>query len=390
MALTEMTKDLLLSAMGDPESTVNLIDNIEATGGVSQVTGSGNIASSGGATPNITFTGTLPIASGGTNNSALGPVLGGIVYSDASKLNILAAGTSGQVLQSNGGASPSWVDPSGGGTPGGANTQVQYNDSGAFAGSANFTWNNSTNALNVGSTSGMPGGLPGFNGAVTNIYAVNPPSNGEALGAAASGTGIGGASFVAGETGTGESFGIYSAGIVYNTGGSAVGIDAYAQANANAVSLTALRIDTSGTFGHTVTNNIGIDVLDRSGATNNIAIQTGAGLVSFGDQVSMNAGQIVKTRIVTASPDSIDATQDYFVGVNVASASIENLPAGVDGMAIIVKDVSGSASVNNITINANGGDTFDNMHGSTDTISADFGIRYYVFNGGVWYTIIAV
>jgi hypothetical protein len=39
-------------------------------GGVSSVTGSGNIASSGGSTPNITFTGTLPVASGGTGVTA--------------------------------------------------------------------------------------------------------------------------------------------------------------------------------------------------------------------------------------------------------------------------------------------------------------------------------
>ena len=40
-----------------------------AVGGVTSVTGSGNIASSGGATPNITFTGVLPIANGGTNSA---------------------------------------------------------------------------------------------------------------------------------------------------------------------------------------------------------------------------------------------------------------------------------------------------------------------------------
>jgi hypothetical protein len=39
-------------------------------GGVTSVTGSGNIASSGGATPNITFTGTLPVANGGTGVTA--------------------------------------------------------------------------------------------------------------------------------------------------------------------------------------------------------------------------------------------------------------------------------------------------------------------------------
>jgi hypothetical protein len=38
-------------------------------GGVSSVTGSGNIASSGGATPNITLTGQIPIANGGTGSA---------------------------------------------------------------------------------------------------------------------------------------------------------------------------------------------------------------------------------------------------------------------------------------------------------------------------------
>lgn len=41
--------------------------NLTCTTCVTNVTGSGNIASSGGTTPNITFTGTLPIANGGTN-----------------------------------------------------------------------------------------------------------------------------------------------------------------------------------------------------------------------------------------------------------------------------------------------------------------------------------
>jgi hypothetical protein len=47
------------------------------SGGVSSVTGSGNIASSGGATPNITFTGTLPVANGGSGAATLTGVLKG-------------------------------------------------------------------------------------------------------------------------------------------------------------------------------------------------------------------------------------------------------------------------------------------------------------------------
>tara|TARA_B100000614_G_scaffold262909_1_gene300802 strand:+ start:276556 stop:282912 length:6357 start_codon:yes stop_codon:yes gene_type:complete len=40
----------------------------------------------------------------------------------------------------------------GGGTPGGSDTQVQYNDSGSFGGDADFTWNDSTNTLTVAGT----------------------------------------------------------------------------------------------------------------------------------------------------------------------------------------------------------------------------------------------
>lgn len=40
----------------------------------------------------------------------------------------------------------------GGGTPGGADTNVQFNNAGAFGGSANFTWNNATSRVTVTGT----------------------------------------------------------------------------------------------------------------------------------------------------------------------------------------------------------------------------------------------
>jgi len=47
-------------------------------------------------------------------------------------------------------ANGSWATASGGsGTPGGSNTQIQYNDSGAFAGSAGLTFNNTTNTVTI-------------------------------------------------------------------------------------------------------------------------------------------------------------------------------------------------------------------------------------------------
>ena len=53
-------------------------------------------------------TGTLPIGNGGTNTTAT-PTSGGIAYGTGTALAYLAAGTTNQILQSNGFAAPSWI-----------------------------------------------------------------------------------------------------------------------------------------------------------------------------------------------------------------------------------------------------------------------------------------
>jgi len=55
-------------------------------------------------------TGTLPIANGGTNSTST-PTAGGAVYGTGSAMATTAAGTSGQVLTSNGVSAPSWTTP---------------------------------------------------------------------------------------------------------------------------------------------------------------------------------------------------------------------------------------------------------------------------------------
>ena len=51
----------------------------------------------------------------------------------------------------NDGTNPDIAEISVGGLPGGSNTQIQYNDSGAFGGDANLVWNSST-GLNIGTS----------------------------------------------------------------------------------------------------------------------------------------------------------------------------------------------------------------------------------------------
>lgn len=64
-----------------------------------------------------------------------------------------AGGTTGQVLgkASDTDYDTEWVDQTGGGgTPGGSDTQVQFNDGGAFGGDAGLTYDKTTNELTVG------------------------------------------------------------------------------------------------------------------------------------------------------------------------------------------------------------------------------------------------
>ncbi len=63
----------------------------------------------------------------------------------------LVKGSDGDVLTLASGV-PSWAAPSGGGSPGGADTEVQFNASGSFDGDAGFFWDNSGKRLFVGNS----------------------------------------------------------------------------------------------------------------------------------------------------------------------------------------------------------------------------------------------
>lgn len=64
----------------------------------------------------------------------------------------ITGGVNGYFLQTDGAGNLSWAAGGGGGgngTPGGTNTQVQFNDAGSFGGSANLTFNKTTGVLTV-------------------------------------------------------------------------------------------------------------------------------------------------------------------------------------------------------------------------------------------------
>ena len=71
--------------------------------------------------------------------------LAGTLAAGSGGTGLTAPGTVGNVLTSTG---SEWASSaSGGGAPGGSNTQVQFNDSGAFGGDSGLTFNKTTNEL---------------------------------------------------------------------------------------------------------------------------------------------------------------------------------------------------------------------------------------------------
>lgn len=88
---------------------------------------------------------------------------------------------------------------------------------------------------------------------------------------------------------------------------------------------------------------------------------------------------LVPVTIVTTTPYNVPLT-DYAVEVNVAGPSSIVLPAAPVGTVFIIKDISGAASTNPITVTAT--TTIDGS--ASAIINADYGSITVIFNGTEW------
>lgn len=113
------------------------VTSVQASGGATGLTFTGGPITDNGV---LTIGGVLSIQSGGTGATTAPAALTALLPSQAGNAN--------KVLTSNGGAAV-WETPAP--TPAGLTTQVQYNNAGVLAGSANFTFNAATSTLNVNS-----------------------------------------------------------------------------------------------------------------------------------------------------------------------------------------------------------------------------------------------
>lgn len=152
--ITSLGNLVFLNVDGD---TISL-GNIDSSGNIS----GGNInAAANVTTGNVTVTNKVTIGANLTvNSSAVLRVAGTMNTAGSSNVNLgtianvhIAGGVNGYVLTTDGTGNLSWGPGGGGGgngTPGGANTQVQFNNNGDFGGSPYLTYDNYSKVFQVG------------------------------------------------------------------------------------------------------------------------------------------------------------------------------------------------------------------------------------------------
>lgn len=116
------------------------IKSLHSVGGFSVTDNSGNIVTIIDSSGNISTTGLSVSGISNLGNSGNVKITGG---------------TAGYYLQTDGTGNLTWAASGGGanGTPGGANTYVQYNNAGSFGGSSSFTFDATSNTLSVATVS---------------------------------------------------------------------------------------------------------------------------------------------------------------------------------------------------------------------------------------------
>lgn len=141
------------------DGNTNSLGNVSVSGDISA--SNINLASNV-YTGNISVTNKITVGANLTvSSNAVMRVTGNINTSGSPNINLgtlanihISGGTNGYVLTTDGTGNLSWAAGGGGGggngTPGGSNTQIQYNSSDNFAGSPYFTFNDYTNTVQIG------------------------------------------------------------------------------------------------------------------------------------------------------------------------------------------------------------------------------------------------
>lgn len=118
------------------------------------------------------------------------------------------------------------------------------------------------------------------------------------------------------------------------------------------------------------------DLYVRYGSPPRLFIKDSAGWRPVADQAYGYVRQVVSTSTATVG------AKVNFVSVTNTSGATITLPTGVDGRSVFIKDESGTATSNPITILPDGSNTIDGR--TSERIGVDLGWVQLVFWGTVW------
>jgi hypothetical protein len=147
-----------------PAASAGTVTSVNVAGGTTGLTTSGGPITSSGT---ITLAGTLAVANGGTGLTTT-PANGALDIGNGTGFTRTTLTAGSNVTITNGAGSITIAASGGSGSPGGSTTQVQYNNAGAFAGSANMTFDGTT--LTAAGFSGPHNGTVGATTANTGAF----------------------------------------------------------------------------------------------------------------------------------------------------------------------------------------------------------------------------
>lgn len=270
-----------------------------------------------------------------------------------------AQGSSNTFLKNDGSGNLSWATGAAG-TPGGSDTHVQFNNAGAFGGSSNFTWNNSTPQLTVA-------GTISFNS--TGGKAMTFGSNGSNLGGKLT-IPANGASSILIQTcptgSTGQGFAVVTADGVGNNNGGTISLLTGVEAGTGYGG--SVTINTGGT------NNSGAVSITTGSVDNiagNITIEAGNTVSGVGGTVNIYAGASTSTvgagGDVNISAGNSGTTTGAGGSVLITSGSSTN-GSGSGGITLVAA-LSGNSSTDGGSVQIYGGDALGTRTGGSVVIA---------------------
>ncbi len=221
-------------------------------------------------------------AQGGTGLVTI-PANNVILGNGTSNVTVVAPGTSGNVLTSNGTTWSSSTISAASVSAAGSTTQVQYNNAGAFAGSANLTFNGTT--LTAAGLSGPHNGTVGattpstgsfttlaasstVSGTGFSTYLASPPAIGGTAPASGAFTTLTATTAIATTSGGTGLTSFTSGGVVYASSSSALATGSALTFNASALAIATAANDqltwTSGRTGYLYADSAGIGIGDTA------------------------------------------------------------------------------------------------------------------------------